>query len=93
MIFLLSAETRSTAGMSAAELAALWAQVRLAYPLYAALAMEFNLVPLPHPASELPPVRPTRAIFDADLNWLDKIDENLLAYQLRQVRPEISQCK
>jgi hypothetical protein len=82
------AETRSTAGMSAAELAALWAQVRLAYPLYAALATELNLAPPPHPDGELPPVRPTRAIFDADLNWLDKIDENLLAYQLRQVRPE-----
>lgn len=82
-------ETRSTAGMSAAELAALWAQVRLAYPLYAALAAELNLAPSPHPAGELPPARPTRAVFDSDLNWLDKIDENLLAYQLRQVRPEI----
>jgi hypothetical protein len=75
--------------MSAAELAALWAQVRLAYPLYAALATELNLAPPPHPAGELPPARPTRAVFDNDLNWLDKIDENLLAYQLRQIRPEI----
>jgi hypothetical protein len=82
-------ETRSTAGMSSAELAALWAQVRLAYPLYAALTTELSLAPPPHPAGELPPARPTRAIFDSDLNWLDKIDENLLAYQLRQVRPEI----
>ena len=81
-------ETRSTARMSSAELAALWAEVRLAYPLYAALATELNLAPPPHPAGELPPVRPTRAIFDSDLNWLDKIDDNLLAYQLRQVRPE-----
>jgi len=75
--------------MSSAELAALWAQVRLAYPLYAALATELNLAPTPHPAGELPPARPTRAIFDSDLIWLGKIDENLLAYQLRQVRPEI----
>ncbi len=82
-------ETRSTSGMSSTELAALWAQVRLAYPLYAALATELNLAPPPHPAGELPPARPTRAIFDSDLNWIDKIDENLLAYQLRQIRPEI----
>jgi hypothetical protein len=82
-------ETRNTAGMSSAELAALWAEVRLAYPLYAALATELNLAPPPHLAGELPPVRPTRAVFDCDLSWLDKIDENLLAYQLRQVRPEI----
>jgi hypothetical protein len=75
--------------MSTAELAALWAEATLAYPLYAALAVEFNLAPLPHPPGELPPVRPTRAVFDRDLNWLDAIDENLLAYQLRQVRPEI----
>jgi hypothetical protein len=83
------AEVRSTAGMSTAELAALWAEARLAYPLYAAIAVEFNLAPLPHPTGELPPVRPTRAVFDRDLNWLNGIDENLLAYQLRQVRPEI----
>lgn len=82
-------EVRSTAGMSTAELAALWTEATLAYPLYAAIAVEFNLAPLPHPPGEVPPVRPTRAIFDRDLNWLDAIDENLLAYQLRQVRPEV----
>ena len=77
--------SRSAAGMSNAELTALWSEARLAYPLYAALAAKFGVAALPHPAGELPPVRPTRSIFERDLKWLEAIDEHLLAYQLRQV--------
>ena len=83
-----AAESR-VAGMSNAELAALWAQVRVSYPLYAALATEFKLAALLYPAGELPPARPTRSIFDRDLKWLDAIDESVLAFQLRQVPSEI----
>jgi hypothetical protein len=80
---------RTRTGMSNAELAALWAEARFAYPTYAALAVQFNLAPLPYHAGELPPARPTRNLFDRDLNWLDAIDEHLLAYQLRQVPSQI----
>jgi hypothetical protein len=66
-----------------------WSEARLAYPLYAALTMQFNLAPPPHPAGELPPQRPTREVFDADLKWFDAIDENLRAFQIRQLPPEI----
>jgi hypothetical protein len=72
-----------------AELAAKWAEARLAYPIYVALAAQFNLAPAPYPAGELPPARPTRSAFERDLKWLDQIDERLLAYQLRQIPSEI----
>jgi hypothetical protein len=83
------AENSGAAGLSNADLAALWSEARLAYPLYAALAREFNLAPLPHPSGELPPARPTRTVFEQDLEWLDAIDGHLLAYRLRQVPYEI----
>ena len=84
-----SAEYRPVSGLSAAELAALWEEARLAYPLYAALAEEFKLAPGPYPAGELPPARPTRSAFSRDLKWLDAIDEQLFAYQMRQLRPGV----
>jgi hypothetical protein len=71
----------------AAEYSAQWTQARLAYPLYAALATQFNFAPLPHPAGELPPIRPTREVFDADLNFLAAIDEKVRAFQIRQLPP------
>jgi len=71
------------------DFASQWSEARLAYPLYAALAAQFNFAPLPHPAGEMPPLRPTRDVFDADLKWYDTIDENLRAFQIRQLPPEI----
>ncbi|MGB8540103.1 MAG: hypothetical protein WCD49_00565 [Candidatus Acidiferrales bacterium] len=71
------------------DFASQWGEARLAYPLYAALAAQFNFAPLPHPAGEMPPLRPTRDVFDADLKWFDSIDENLRAFQIRQLPPEI----
>ena len=56
---------------SAPDFAAQWPEARLVYPLYAALATQFDLAPLPYPAGELPPQRPTRDVFDRDLKWLD----------------------
>ena len=66
-----------------------WSEAREAYPLYAALATQFNLAPLPHPEGELPPLRPTRDVFDSDLKWLDEIDEKVRAFQIRQLPSEI----
>jgi len=73
----------------AAEFAARWTEARLAYPLYAALAAQFNLAPLPYPMGELPAQRPTREVFDRDLQWLDAIDEKVRAFQIRQLPSEI----
>jgi hypothetical protein len=76
-------------GPSPQELAARWNEARLAYPLYVALAVQFRLAAPPYPAGELPPARPTRAIFDRDRKWLDELDQKILAFQLRQLPPEI----
>jgi hypothetical protein len=80
------AKNPSTAG--SADFAAQWAEARVAYPLYAALAAQFNLVPLAYPAGELPPARPTREVFDRDLQWFAEIDEKVRAYQIRQLPSE-----
>jgi len=81
--------TKNAGGPSPAELAVRWSEARLAYPLYAALATQFALASLPYPLGELPPLRPTRAAFDLATKWLDALDEKILAYQLRQLPPEI----
>jgi hypothetical protein len=71
------------------EFATQWTEARQAYPLYAALATQFNLAPLPHPLGELPPVRPPRETFDTDLKWLEEVDEKVKAYQIRQLPSEV----
>ncbi|HXU21718.1 MAG TPA: hypothetical protein VN788_14130, partial [Verrucomicrobiae bacterium] len=71
------------------DLASQWKEARLVYPLYAAFAEQFDLLPLPYPPGELPPARPTRSVFDSDLKWLDAVDQKVLAYQMRQIPSEI----
>src|SRR5208282_2638896 len=76
-------------GPGPADLAAQWKEARLVYPLYAALATQFDLASLPYPPGDLPPARPTRSVFDAGLKWLDILDQKVLAFQLRQLSPGI----
>jgi hypothetical protein len=71
------------------QLASQWQEARLTYPIYSALATQFDLAPLPYQVGEQPPVRPTRAIFDRHLKWMEAVDEKALAYQLRQIPPSI----
>jgi len=78
----------SPAQSGSADFVAQWSEGRNAYPLYAALATEFNFGALPYPAGELPPQRPTREVFDSVLRWLDGIDARLRAFQIRQLAPE-----
>lgn len=78
-----------TAQPGPADFAAQWSEARLVYPLYAALATRFGFASSPYPPGELPPVRPTRSIFDRDLKWLDEIDQKVLAYQIRQLPPAV----
>jgi len=80
---------KNAGGSSPGELAARWSEARLVYPLYAALAIQFGLANPPYPPGELPPLRPTRSTFDAVRKWLDALDGNILAFQLRQLPPEI----
>ncbi|MGH9740643.1 MAG: hypothetical protein ACRD4X_18950, partial [Candidatus Acidiferrales bacterium] len=79
----------ATSNLRPDQLAMQWEEARLTYPIYSALAAQFNLAPLPYRDGELPPARPTRAIFDRHLQWLEAVDEKALAYQLRQIPPSI----
>jgi hypothetical protein len=72
-------------GDGPADFTAQWTEARFVYPLYAALAEQFHFAELPHPQGELPPVRPSREVFDRDLRWLDEIDGKVRAYQIRQL--------
>src|SRR6202040_4382737 len=56
---------------------------------YSALTAQFELAPALYPAGELPALRPTRDVFDRDLQWFDEIDEKVRAFQIRQLPPEI----
>jgi hypothetical protein len=76
-------------GSQAEDFATQWAEARLCYPLYAALATQFELAPTPYPSGQTPPVRPTRAEFERILQWLDLVDTGILAYQIRQLPPEV----
>jgi hypothetical protein len=79
----------SPAQSGSADFVAQWSEARNAYPLYAALATQFNFGALPYPAGELPPQRPTREVFDSVIKWLDGIDARVRAFQIRQLPPEI----
>jgi HPt (histidine-containing phosphotransfer) domain-containing protein len=78
----------SPAQSGSADFVAQWSEARNAYPLYAALATQFNFGALPYPAGELPPQRPTREVFDSVIKWLDGIDARVRAFQIRQLPPE-----
>ncbi len=81
--------TQKPGSATSAEVVARWTEARVAYPLYAALATQFELAPAPYPAGELPALRPTRDVFDRDLQWFDAIDEKVRAFQIRQLPPEV----
>jgi hypothetical protein len=72
-----------------ADLTAQWHEARLVYPIYAALATQFDLAPLPYTAGALPPEKPSREAFDGDLKWLAALDQKVLAYQIRQLPSQI----
>jgi hypothetical protein len=71
------------------DFSAQWREARLVYPIYAALATQFDLAPLPYAQGELPPLRPSRDVFDGDLQWLATLDQKVLAYQIRQLPSQI----
>src|SRR5580704_3153381 len=77
------------AGQSTTDPAAMWNEARIVYPLYATAATQFDLLPAPYPADELPPDEPRSEVFDRVTRWLDEMDQKLLAFQFRQLPPEV----
>lgn len=88
-LFPVASKPPATSSPRPDQLAMQWEEARLTYPIYCALAMQFNLAPLPYRDGELPPARPTRAIFERHMQWLEAVDEKALAYQLRQIPPSV----
>jgi hypothetical protein len=76
-----------------ADLAAQWAEARLAYPLYEALAALFKFPALPYAAGTLPPARAASDVVQRDLQWFAEIDERVRAYQIRQIPSETLNAK
>ena len=72
-----------------ADFSSQWQAARLVYPIYAALATQFELAPLPYATEKLPPEKPTRETFDGVLSWLATLDQKTLAYQIRQLPSNI----
>ncbi len=73
---------------AAVDAPSLWKEALLVYPLYAALAAQFDLAPSPYSGGESAPARPTREVFDRHLEWMNTIDSKVFAYQIRQLPPE-----
>jgi hypothetical protein len=76
-------------GPGPAEFASQWQEAQLVYPIYAALATQFELGPLPYASGNVPPEKPTRESFDGLLKWLATIDGKTMAYQIRQLPSNI----
>jgi hypothetical protein len=81
-------QKQAVPAVAALDPASQWKEALFVYPLYAALAAQFELPASPYSAGELPPARPTKPIFDRHVEWMDAVDSKVLAYQIRQIPPE-----
>jgi hypothetical protein len=68
-----------------AKLAAQWAEARLVYPIYAAIASQFNLNVPPCKELESAAAHPTEAQVFHARRWLDELDQRVQVQQIRQI--------
>lgn len=61
-----------------------WIEFLQVYPIYAALAAQFELPAAPYPKNSNPTPWPDRKISERDNRWLSEIDSRLQAVHLRQ---------
>jgi len=64
-----------------------WAEARHAYPIYAALAKQSGITETPYPAGSSPAENPPPQVAERDLRWLDEMDAQIKAVQIRQLPP------
>lgn len=62
-----------------------WDEARLAYPIYAALGKQLRMGSLPFENSFSAPDNPSPEVRTRLLQWLDEVDANAKAYQIRQL--------
>ncbi len=76
-----------------ADLTTAWAEARRAYPIYAALARQFELSATPYSEGEAVPEEIGPAVVERNLRWFDEMDAQVKAYQIRQLPPATLNAK
>ena len=74
-------------------MATAWAEARRAYPIYAALARQFELSATPYTEGEPVPEEIGPAVVERNLRWFDEMDAQVKAYQIRQLPPATLNAK
>ncbi len=76
-----------------ADLITAWAEARRAYPIYAALARQFEISATPYAEGEAVPEEIGPAVVERNLRWFDEMDAQVKAYQIRQLPPATLNAK
>jgi hypothetical protein len=76
-----------------ADLTTAWAEARRAYPIYAALARQFEISATPYSEGEAVPEEIGPAVVERNLRWFDEMDAQVKAYQIRQLPPATLNAK
>ena len=83
----------SAAPAGPADLTTAWAEARRAYPIYAALARQFEISATPYSEGEAVPEEIGPAVVERNLRWFDEMDAQVKAYQIRQLPPATLNAK
>ena len=76
-----------------ADLTTAWAEARRAYPIYAALARQFEISETPYSEGEAVPEEIGPAVVERNLRWFDEMDAQVKAFQIRQLPPATLNAK
>jgi hypothetical protein len=75
------------------DLTTAWAEARRAYPIYAALARQFEISATPYAEGEPVPEEIGPAVVERNLRWFDEMDAQVKAFQIRQLPPATLNAK
>jgi hypothetical protein len=75
------------------DLTTAWAEARRAYPIYAALARQFEISVTPYAEGEPVPEEIGPAVVERNLRWFDEMDAQVKAFQIRQLPPATLNAK
>ena len=75
------------------DLTTAWVEARRAYPIYAALARQFEISATPYAEGEAVPEEIGPAVVERNLRWFDEMDGLVKAFQIRQLAPATLNAK
>ncbi len=75
------------------DLTTAWTEARRAYPIYAALARQFEISATPYSEGEPVPEEIGPAVVERNLRWFDEMDAQVKAFQIRQLPPATLNAK